>query len=178
MSALTQGLRALRSRPITFDLDGETVEISPPTLGQATAAVRLEVDTENDSAAQRLVRFERQARLILGPQHAHLVDRLNQEQIAEIVGALYVAANGMDPVAYVRWQQAQKRAGIKLDALKVLQNLDNMVIELAAQMGIRASDAEQEPLADAAATLERMAKIERQRVEVQAVIAGRKITWN
>ena len=131
-----------------------------------------------ETTAEQIVRFERQARILLGDEHAKLLDDLNQVQVAEIVGALYVAGSGLSPEAYVRWQQEQRRTGQMAGALALLENIEGLIIELSAELRRLPAEVDGMPLADAVSLRERLAALERQRTQTQAIIAGVKLTWN
>ena len=97
MKTLTDAVRSLRARPLIFELENRVrVVIPPPSLAQAAACVQLDpVPGVPESAADEVLRFAQQARILLGPKFEHLIDELQPLQIAEIVGALYVSASGV-----------------------------------------------------------------------------------
>ncbi len=178
MSTLSENLRSKRARPVKFDLgDGRVVEIAPPTLGQAERCLRLEIDGPPKNAAEELVRFAAQARIILGEEHAWLLDVLNQVQISEIVGALYVAASGRTPEGFILWQQAARKAGLLETGAAILERIEEAIIDLSARLNIPPDQAAQMPLADAEALRERIATLERARYDTLATINGVELTW-
>ncbi len=179
MDVLSENLRSLRARALVFELpDGKRVRITPPNLGQVAACVQLDPRPgTKETAAERVVRFEDQARILLGPAHEYLIDQLGQRQIAEITGALYAAQDGMTLENFVAWQKARLSAEEMADSLEILAGIEALVMDLAAREKKTPQEIERMTRAEALALQERLAKYERAGFEVQAIIAGTKLTW-
>ena len=179
MDELTNAVRERRAQPITFELeDGTEVEIPPPSIARTLACVRLDPKPDRpETEAEKVIRFARQAKILLGPEHESLFDRLQPLQVAEIVHALYIAASGLDPFAYVLWQQQQRKVEAVLTAVELRQRIDALSLELSARLSKTPAEVEGMPVADAVSLRTDLQTLERQRAEIDAVIAGVKLTW-
>ena len=177
MLSLGDQLRDARARAVRIELaPGESYLIPPASINQTAACVFLDPDDPTkETAKARTLRVREQARILLGPQHAHLTDRLSEPQITLIVGALYVASQGLSPEDYFRWQESQRELAISATRLELLSSLDQLTIALAAELRRLPSEAAAMPLADAVALLERIRERVKAESEFQAKLHGRTI---
>ena len=180
MPSLTSSLRR-RAHPVTFELPdgGGLIEINPPNEAQIVRCLLLDPapDAPPETAAQEVVRRGRQARILLGPEHHYLLELLQPLQVHEIVTALYIAASGLDAVAYARLQRELRQAGAVQSALAQIEQLDQMIIDISAELGITPAEAEKMPMADVVALSGALAAKRKAKADLQAMIAGVKLEW-
>ncbi len=126
---------------------------------------RIPADTLTDhpeTPAEELVRLRRQFVALCGKKHAHLTGTLDKFEIGQVVSAVYVAGCGMNAELLARWQVAQRQVAHKLTRLEMIESLQRLSVDLAAQLGNRTpSEVGREALADLAAFQVALAKEQR-----------------
>ena len=173
---------------------GDAIRLDPRKRGQAhldSIAAQLEAAGYNVSAPaepvadftpaetdqERFIRLQRQARTMLGRDHEHLVEKLTLGQISLLVQGLYLTAQGKDPSNFLTMQAflaaRQEAAGQEAGALA--EDIDALVVELAAALKISPAEAAKMPLADALSVRARMAENDDAAAKFTAALAGVKL---
>lgn len=104
-----------RSAEIDFEWprpDGTagTIRIPAVTAGQFRQAIALEAELDpNETPLAAQERLSKQARVLVGPQHAWFIDELDGEMMIEVMQCLLAVHLGMDPAAIVELQRALKK---------------------------------------------------------------------
>ena len=157
----------------------DEVVLQPPGLGQLSAAMRLDPRKGDAPESRRALvqRLARQARLLLGPDHAHLVDELPHEIMGEIVHGLYLVASGIDPAEALAVQEhlRQLREIEQREAAAMAEDIDKLTVELAADLRITPAEAAKIPLADALSLRAKRAENARAEEKFEAAVHGFKL---
>ena len=158
----------------------DEVVIPAPGLGRLSAAMRLDPRKGDapESKRERIQRLARQARILLEPAHAHLVDELPHEIMGLIVHSLYLVAAGIDPADAVAVQEhLQKLRELEAREAAVLAaDLDKLTVELAARLEITPDEAAKMPLADALSVRAELAKKDNAEAKFTAAVHGMKLS--
>ena len=174
MPTLNELVRAARARPVRLDLGEDGCHVIPPaTLDQVAACVLLDPDEPaKETAKARTERLRRQARILLGPDHEHLTGRLGEAQITLVVGALYIAANGLDAEQFARWQEGERELAVSATRLELLASLEELTVYLAVELRKLPAEAGAIPLADALAAHKRIQERYQAEVDFQIALRG------
>ena len=164
--------RTSRARPCRFRLpDASEIVVKPPTLDQAIQCLLLDPEPGGtESPLDQLRRVREQARVLLGPEHADLTTKLDQWQLGEIIGALYISASGMNAEAYARWQLGERQKQRSVAALEIIARMEDMCADLAAELERLPSEVGAQPLADLIALRERLEKRRKAEIKFQAAL--------
>ena len=161
---LQKSVRPLRATALRIQLPpphSKEIVVQPYSLGQGAACLALDPapDAAPESKRDKLARLAEQARILLGPEHAYLVDLLTVDQCVEIIQGLYLTGSGIDPANFVevqkhrRKQRENERSSAELHA-----QIETLTIELAADLKRLPSEVEAMPLTDAVSLRERLAE--------------------
>ena len=172
MPSLNELVRAAQARPVPLELEpGEIYSIPPASLDQIARCVLLDPDDPaKESPKARTLRLLRQAKILLGPEHEDLTERLGEGQIILIVGALYIAANGLDPEQFARWQESEREVAISATKLELLAKLDELTNYLVVEL--RDKQAGEIPLANAIAIHQRIQERIKEEFDRQIILRG------
>ena len=172
-------LTAPRAAAVRFELPpphaGEVV-IPAPSLGQVADCLRLDPRTgaEPETARERILRLQRQAKILLGREHAHLTAVLTMGQVTVAVQALYLAAAGIDPTDFVAAQASLQRTRTDpRGAEELLADIDRLTVELAAELRITPAEAAKMPVADAISLRAKLAANAHAEARFVAAVHGR-----
>lgn len=149
---------APRGLTLRFDLgDGRTVSFPPVSIDSAREVLRLDPAKDHrETYAEYVERLQAQARLLFGPDREALLAELTPGQVAEIVSALLYAAGGMTPASFALWRAAQPANVAHITSLEMLARLEELTLDLAAELKRLPAEVGTSPLADAAALQERL----------------------
>ena len=156
--------------------DKSVITVPPVSVEQVRRCIRLDPDDgHRESDAEYVERVAEQFTILVGEAHAHLTGKLTLEAVQQIVKILFIAACGMNPEDYAKWQAATTKLAKRRTALETLRDLDAATVSLAAELSLRPSDVAAMPLADCAAIRQEIGKLTTQRSRFEAAIHGIKI---
>ena len=163
MSAIAP-ITAPRASAVRFELPAplnREVIIPPPSMDQIAACLRLDPKSDGpaETPRERIIRLHRQAQILLGPDHASLTGELQIAQVAEMVQALYLAGNGVDPANFVQCQRyLREQRDSQRSAEDLLEDIETLSVGLGAELKITPAQAAQMPIADAVSLRNRLAE--------------------
>lgn len=174
---ISEPITAKRAAAVRFILPDETEILIPAvSIDQARAALRLDpLEGEKETPLQYITRLQAQAKILFGAAHAHLTGKLAVMQVEEMVASLYIAACGLNAEQYALWQINQRKITNLQRSLAMLQNLDTLTVELAAQLNKLPHEIGAVPLADAVALRESIAKLYAKKAQFEASLHGLKL---
>lgn len=154
------------------------IVIQPPSLKQGRDCLALDpqADAPPESQRERLDRLTRQAAILFGPEHAHLVELLTVDQCAEIVQGLYLAGAGIDPGDFLAVQKSlREQRTYKRTSAELLDQIDTLTVELAAELRQLPAGVESMPMLDAVNLRERLAAHALAAAKFDAALHGAKL---
>ncbi len=171
-SARASGLRVILPPPLSKE-----IVLLPPSMAQLAAVLALDpaADAPKETSREKINRQVRQAEILLG-EHAGLTSQLTEVQVGEIVLALYLTAKGIDPANVLAVQEfLREQHEAQRSSEETLASLENLILNLAAELRTLPGDVAQMPVEDGLALYERLGKLAHEEFKFQAALHGRKL---
>ena len=183
MSGSIHLVRSSRARRVRFTLPerlglpGNEIVVPPPTVDQIIDCLALDPGQDSpETPWEEMRRLRAQAQVLLGPAHASLAGKLAPWELAQVVGALYLAANGLDAEAYAEWQRQARESAVQATALETIARLEDLTASVAAELQRLPSEIGAQPLPDVLALRARLARLRRDRLRFDAALHGATLT--